>query len=168
MKKYIILLAIPFMLQKAFAQKLNKDLVFGHWTVYYVSNSQFTMHTDSTEQCISKIVKVATALAPEHRLSTEDSIKTVKEYQLLSKWIDSSFIELNKNDKFKGEFYFTDNPERPQADGGSFILQGNRLLLNGKEQTVFSVKSLTAKNLVLIINDGGKPEEVMTLKLKRR
>lgn len=156
------------MLQTAFAQKLNKELVYGHWTVYYASNPSFAMHTDSTAEYVGRMVKTAIAQAPSHLLSTEDSIKLVKQNELLSKWVDSSFIELDKSGKFKGEIYFTDEGDRPHRENGNFTWSGDRLLLNGKEQTVFSVKSLTAKDLVVIINEGGKPDERMTLKLKKK
>ena len=156
------------MLQAAFGQKLNKDLVYGHWTAYYASNPSFAMHTDSTAEYVGRMVKTPIAQAPSHLLSAEDSIKLVKQNELLSKWVDSSFIELDKTGKFKGEIYFTDEGDRPHRENGNFAWSGSQLLLNGKDQTVLSVKSLTAKDLVVIINEGGKPEEVTTLKFKRK
>ena len=84
MKKYILLLSIITILTNAFCQEINKKLIYGHWNAYYVSNTAFTIHTDSIQQSIGQIIKAAIALAPEHILSPEDSLEKIKHIDVAS------------------------------------------------------------------------------------
>ena len=170
MKKYLFLFCALITLSFAYGQTTNKNLLYGHWKTYYLSNSGITVDCNNLPYSQQQAFKVALAKKPSHLLDPKDSANIIHQITLASKEIDSSYLEINKDGKFYSVIYFAEGKIKPLKENSTYKWEGdNKLMVTNEagDVNIMSIKTLTKNDLKIVVNEDKGTENSFTLKLKK-
>lgn len=150
MKKYILILLAVFTALLADAQQIDKDLLYGRWSLYSIQMGNVFMCSDSFDRTMTSMLEAYLAENPEGVVTQEDSIEIKQKLPIILSELEKSYVEFNRSGKAKAHFSMED--EEDEDIQRSFTWLNDReitIAKDGDAYTQLKILSLTANKLVV-------------------
>ena len=156
--RIVAIIFICLLTAKANAQTVNKNLLYGKWTITSLKADGQEINADNLTTAVDYDLKLQRQNNPDHAITREDSLKAVADQKKLYKDLSDSYIDFGQKGNVTTYIAMkkdkNDNPLDPQA--ATYTWTGEKTLSikePGRAPSIVTIEELTAKTLKITLKD---------------